>query len=256
MKKRTRVLAAMFMSTLIIGGMVSYKFNLRQNFDIYGVQTLIAGDDEDTKAEVNIKAPDRVRVGDLILIDLSASLGAGFDYKVMPEPPGLRIFDDGRTIVCGTGDKNTEYLFIVSCALDGDSDIQTHIIRIYGASEPGPSPNPGENIVGKVKDWCDSVTSPTQRDDAIRLAQSFASVAVIIEQDSFDDSSALIQATVNSNRDALGDNLSHWTPLLDSLMNELKLMADTGQLTTIKAHSQVWKDVASGLRAYAESISQ
>lgn len=256
MKKRAIILSAILMSLLIVGGILSYKFELGQNSNIRGVQTLISGNDEDTKAEVNIKAPDRVRVGDLIIIDLSESLGAGFDYKVMPKPPGLRIFDDGRTIVCGTGDKNTEYLFIVSCALDGDSDIQTHIIKVYGASKPGPSPNPGENVIGKVKDWCDSVTSPTQRDDAIRLAQSFASVAVIIEQDTFGSAADLIEATATSNRGALGDNLSHWTPLLDSLMKELKLMAEVGKLPDIKAHAQVWKDVASGLRAYAESISQ
>ena len=219
----------------------------------------VCGDENDgtpriDKAEVVIQGPDKVKVGDLIVLDLSDSLGAGFDYQVIPEPPGLQVFNNGRTIVCGTGDENIEYLFMISCALDGDSDIKTHIVRVYGAVV-GPPPSPGQNMVQKVKDWCDDVDSPNKHDDAIALAQSFSSVAIIIEQNTFSDPAELVRATSTSNRDALRDNLEHWTPLLDSLMMELKAMSDAGQLPDIQSHVRIWKDVAQGLREYAANMN-
>lgn len=219
----------------------------------------VYGDEDDgtprqDKAEVNIKAPDKVKVGDMIIIDLSESLGGGFDYEVEPTPPGLRTFDDGKVIVCGTGDKNVTYTFMISCALGGDSDIAVHKVKVTGAKAPGPPADPGENIVEKVKDWASDVDSPTKRDDAIKLAQSFASVAIVIEQDQFSSPAELVQATATSNRDALGENLSHWTPLLDSLMQELKAAAQIGKLQDVKDHARIWKDVAKGLREYATTL--
>ena len=206
------------------------------------------------KAEVNIVGPDRVKIGDLITIDLSASLGAGFDYEVFPKPPGLRTFDDKRVIVCGTGDKNITYTFVISCALDGDSDVAIHRVKVYGAREVGPSPNPGQNIVEKVSEWAADVQSPDKYDDAIKLAQSFSSIAIIIDQDAFDSPLALIEATAISNRDALGDNVQHWAPLLNRLMVELKATAELGLLPDAKSHGRIWKDVAQGLREYADTL--
>lgn len=208
----------------------------------------------EAKAEVVINAPDRIKVGDLIVVDLSDSIGDGFDYEVIPEPPGLKVFDNGKTLVCGTGDENTKYLFIISCALEGDSDIKTHTVTVYGAPQPGPPPNPGENMVEKVTSWCQDVDSPSKRDDALKLAQSFSSVAVIIEQDTFSSASELVKATSTSNRDALNGNLEYWTPLLDALMNELKAMAAAGKLPDVKSHAKVWREVANGLREYAATL--
>lgn len=218
---------------------------------------LYAADDDTldvNKAEVNIKAPNRVKVGDLIIIDLSNSLGGGFDYAVEPMPPGLRTFDNGKIIVCGTGDKNVVYTFMVSCALGDDSDIAVHKVRVYGAEEAGPVPDPGQNVVQKVKDWASEVTSPSKRDDALKLSQSFTSIAAIIEQDTFDDVAELIRATSTSNRDALDENLEHWEPLLNELMKELKAMSSAGQLPDVQSHARVWREVAQGLQDYADTL--
>jgi hypothetical protein len=220
-------------------------------------QTRSTQDDEisrEDKAEVNINAPNKVKVGDLIVIDLSESLGGGFDYEVEPSPPGLRTFDNGKVLVCGTGDKNVTYTFMVSCALNGDSDIAVHKVKVTGATVPEPLSNPGENIQAKVQDWAEDVESPDKRDDAIKLAQSFASVAVIIEQDTFVRTADLVQATATSNRDALNGNLDYWTPFLEALMAELKAAAQLGKLSEVKDHAPIWKDVAAGLREYAKTL--
>lgn len=204
------------------------------------------------EAKVVIKAADRVKIGDLITIDLSESRGSGFDYIVMPKPPEIQIYNDGKTIVCGTGAKNQTYLFTISCALGDDSDIEIHAVTVYGPDDPVP--DAGENMVEKVKEWCDDVESPSKRDDALKLAQSFSSVAVIIDQDSFSSAAELVKATATSNRDALSDNLENWSPLLDSLMSELKAMDQAGKLPDVRSHAVVWKEVAQGLREYAASL--
>jgi hypothetical protein len=209
---------------------------------------------EGDKPEVVIEAPAKVKVGDMIVIDLSGSIGGGFDVIVMPELPSARLFDDGKVIVSGTGYKTQEYLVIVSCALDGASDVKTHVIKVVG-TQPAVPDNPGRDIPSKVLSWCDGVDSPTPRDDALKLAQSFASLATVIENDTFADTREVIAATKTSNRDALGTNLEYWVPLLDGLMGELKAMAAAGMLPDAQAHGPVWRAVSEGLKAYAEQLA-
>ena len=202
-------------------------------------------DQEDQKAEVVIKAPTRVKVGDLIVIDLSESLGAGFDYEVEPMPPGLRTFDNGRIIVCGTGSENVVFNFMVSCALDGDSDIAIHKVTVTVDTSEDKV-----DIVSKVAEWAALVDSPNTREDALKLSQSFSSVAVVIEQGTFKNTKDLVRATAMSNRDALNGNLEHWVPFLDALMLQLRSMS----ISDVKSHAVVWRDVAAGLQEYANSL--
>jgi len=238
------------MSTIVIGiCLAAIIINTNHQDHVYSDGTPREGG-----AEVNIRAPDKVKIGDMIIIDLSESLGGGFDYAVEPIPPALLFFNDDRLIICGTGNKNLTYTFMISCALDDDSDIGVHKIKVTGSQAPGPPPEPGKNIVEKVKDWAGDVDSPDKRDDAIKLAQSFSSVAIVIEQDTFNTPAELVQAASTSNRDALGSNLENWTPFLDSLMQELKAMAKLGELNNVKDHAQIWKEVAQGLREYAETL--
>ena len=206
------------------------------------------------KAEVVIKTEDKVKVGDLILIDLSESIGGGFDYYIEPKPPGLRFFDNGKIIVCGTGDQNVIYKFMISCALNGNSDINVKEIRVVGAAPPGPPPKPGENLIEKIQDWASEVESPTKRDDAIKLAQSFSSMAFVIEQDTFTTLAELLSATKASNKDALNGNLENWRPFTQALNLELKTMADNGLIPELMDHAKVWRDIAKGLETYANTL--
>lgn len=251
----------MCISVLVVLLTVSVvSFARESDIHVTGQTTMqVYGDDDDgtpreDKAEVNIKAPTKVKVGDMIVIDLSESLGGGFDYKVDPTPPGLRTFDDGKIIVCGTGSKNVTYTFMVSCALDGDSDIGVQKIKVTGAAAPGPSPNPGENLVEKVKDWAEDVESPTKKEDALGLARSFSTVAALIDEGTFTTSKELLLGAKASNRDALGENISNWIPFTQELILELKTMSQHGLLSKVIDHAKVWREVAQGLREYANTL--
>jgi hypothetical protein len=61
----------------------------------------------------------------------------------------------------------------------------------------------------------------------------------------------IIDATVKSNREAVGDERETYVPFFTALNNEvLKPLVDT-KLSTAGGHIEVWKDIATGLRAAA-----
>jgi hypothetical protein len=202
---------------------------------------------------VVINAPKVVQVGDMIVVDVSGSNGAGFDWEVIPAPPSVRLFNDGQVMCAATGPKAGKYLFIVSCARDGRSNVKTHVVNVRGNEPPVPD-KPGVNVASKVRGWCEGIESPTQRDDAMKLAQAFASLATVIEGGAFENPAELVIATKAATKGALGANLKHWLPLLDGLMVELKAMAQAGMLQDISAHAPVWKAVAQGLNEYAQQL--
>jgi hypothetical protein len=207
------------------------------------------------KAEVVAEFDAAVKVGDMIAIDLSGSLGGGFDYAVEPTPPNLRTFNNGKIIVCGTGAQNVTYTFMISCALGGDSDVGVFKIKVTGApTEPVAPVDPGNEMTAKARKWAALVDTHSRRDDAIKLAQSFSSVAIIIEQNTFNTPTEVVKATATSNRDALGSQLEQWIPFLDALMNELEAMAELGQLSSVEDHAPVWRAVAMGLREFADTL--
>jgi hypothetical protein len=203
---------------------------------------------------VVINAPDKVEVGDMIVIDVSESKGKGFDLEIIPKPPKVRVFNDGSIICCGTGDKNITYLVIVSCAEGDLSDVETKEIKVVGGNNSNIPDTPGSNLVDKVVEWCEAVDSSTLRDDALKLSQSFRSLAGVIESGAFNSVSELVQATLASNQDALGGSLENWDPFSDALSAELKAMSAAGMLPDVKSHGPVWRAVADGLQKFASEI--
>lgn len=213
----------------------------------------VLGADDPDAPNVVINAPTVVKVGDMIVVDVSESNGAGFDWKVVPEPSDMRIFNDGKVMCAATGPSPVEYLFIVSCALDGKSSVKTHVVKVE-ANIPVVPDQPGNDVAEKVAIWCAGIESPTKRDDAMKLAQSFASLATVIEGGAFDTPAEIVVATKTATRDALGGRLEAWVPLLDGLTIELKAMAQAGMLQDTESHAPVWSAVAEGLNAYAQSL--
>ena len=259
MRNFKSLIAALFLSVaLIVPQTTAFSDSSKGIANDYTPAVVFGDEDDGTpredKPEVVIEAPSKVKVGEMIVVDVSKSQGEGFDMKIIPEPPQIRVFEDGKVVCTATGSKATEYLFIISCALNGQSDVKTHVVKVVGV-EPVVPDQPGKNIPEKVLGWCEGVESPTTRDDAMKLAQSFASIATVIESGAFADPGEIVAATKTSNRDALGDNLQYWVPLLDGMMVELKAMADAGMLPDAQSHAPVWEDVAKGLRTFAAQLT-
>ena len=98
------------------------------------------------------------------------------------------------------------------------------------------------------------VESDTKRDDCLKLAQSFASVAMVMDGGTLTTPGDIVRATVKSNQEALGDKLEAWLPFREGLATELKALAAKNELSDTASHIKVWKIIANSLRDYADTL--
>lgn len=205
---------------------------------------------------VKLNAPTEARVGELVVLDVSASDVESFEFKVIPETKNFIVDTNDKRAVFSS-ETPGEYLFIVAGAKDGKVSVVTHKIIVAGGTV-----TPGTPVIAtldsQVKTWADPVVSATKRDEALKLAQSFTSVASIVEQSvasgqlmSIDD---IVAATVTSNKAALGTSLDAWAPFRTGLSAYLKSRADAGELSDMASHVATWKAIAVALESYAATL--
>lgn len=220
--------------------------------------TVVVADDDDkpaptpdpipsNKATVVIKAPAKVKAGELVVISVETSNATSFSWKVVPETNNFLVIEDGRRAVFSAG-ADGQFMFIVAAAKGDTVDVKTHIVTVVGA----PAPGPASDLNAKVASWCAKVESPSKRDEAVKLAQSFLSVSAVISTGM--SPADIVEATKKANADALGDNINNWLPFLEGLQAELKSQATAGQLADGAAHAKAWRAIGEALKTYAESL--
>jgi hypothetical protein len=213
------------------------------------------------EAVVVITAPKEVKLGKLVVLDVSESTGNKFKWMVVPETEDFLVIDDGRRAVFSSGVPG-EYMFIVACAAGDSVDVKRHIVRILSISPPPPidpidpvsPPNPTRimsELGKKVTSWCVKVQSPTRSAEARQLADGFESVASQIDAGILTSAYEIIQSTTDAHKGALGDRLQVWIPFLRGLQAELEQRADNRTLVSPAQHSVAWKEIAKGLRYFA-----
>ena len=198
------------------------------------------------QAQVVFYAPAEVRIGQLVVIDVSASNASSFDWQVVPETQNFIVIDEGRRAVFSS-ETAGDYLFVVGAAKGETVDVASHRIRVGSGGA-----QPTANIASKVPDWCGKVQSPSKRDEALRLSQSFASVAAIVTPSM--QASDIVAATVKSNRDALGSNIKNWEPFLAQLQVELEARVADGSLSNADSHIKAWREISQALAEYAKTV--
>lgn len=235
---------------------VATMLTTQDNVTIYSGLTQNLDGDE---AEVIIAAPEEVKLGKLVVLDVSQSVGNKFEWMVVPETEDFLVIDEGRRAVFSSGVPG-EFMFIVACAVNDSVDVKRHIVRVIGVTPPPPPPNPPQPPVNpstalskKVGTWCTTIQSPSRSGDAIKLAGAFEAVAAQIDAGTLVQPYDIITSTTEANRAALGEQLQAWIPFLRSLQAELEQRADDGLLVTPTQHSAVWKEIAKGLRYFASS---
>lgn len=203
-------------------------------------------------AQVVIKAPAQAKVGQLVVLNVADSDAASFTWKVEPSTNNFLVIENGKQAVFSS-EVGGDYLFIVGGGgHDGSVDVKTHLIHVIGPDGPvGPDVN---TFAAKVAQWCEPVESPTKRDDALKLSQSFLSVSAIISSGVVTTPADMVEATKKSNQDALGDKVDNWVPFLQQLQAELKAQAEAGKLPDPAAHAAAWKAIGEALRQYAETL--
>lgn len=204
--------------------------------------------DNPEMAKLVVTGPTHVKTGDLVVISVENSRAASFKWVVMPSTDNFLVIDNGKRVVFSSG-VGGEFKFVVACGLGDSCDVAVHTVTVIG--EPA---TPADNLVSKIALWCKQIQSDSKRDECLALAQSFSSVALVMEGGTLTTPSDIVKATFKSNQDALGDSLDAWLPFRKGLSKELTRMAEAKELTDAASHVKVWKAVAVALREYAAQL--
>jgi len=121
---------------------------------------------------------------------------------------------------------------------------------VYLAVEGGPGPAPPRPQIPEAerlaREWL-SVVPEGARKRAGTLATTFRSVAERIEKGELTDPTAIIQASIQANREALGEDRNAWLPWFEKLRTYMNSLAETGKLKTPQEHAKLFKEIANGL---------
>lgn len=199
-------------------------------------------------AELVVEGPTKVKAGDLVVISVEKSRAASFKWIVLPSTDNYLVIDGGKRVVFSSG-VGGEFRFIVACSLGDTCDVAVHTVTVKGEAA-----TPADNLASRIASWCDQIQSESKRDECLALAQSFSSVALVMEGGTLTTPGEIVKATFKSNQDALGDSLEAWTPFRQGLAKELGSMAEKGSLPDTESHIKVWKAIASALREYASTL--
>jgi hypothetical protein len=193
-------------------------------------------------AKIDLTGPTRAKVGELVVIDASASIANQWMWKTDLSAKHVLTIDDGRRLAFSVSQAG-EYTFVLAVAYENTVDLQILKVTVTGGEG---------DIASKVVALCESLPqSETRKAEALKLAASFSTVASLVESGSIETPEAVLTATTQANRDALGSAKDSWAPFFAALQPELAKLASTGKLTDAQSHAPVWKSIAEGLKTYA-----
>ena len=199
-------------------------------------------------AKLVVEGPTKVEVGQLVVISVEKSSASSFKWIVLPSTDNFLVIDEGRR-VCFSSGESGEFRFIVACSLGDTCDVAVHTVTVIGND-----PTKVNGLESKVALWCEDVESDTKREEALLLAQSFASVAMVMDGGTLTTPKEIVQATYRSNREAHGDKMEDWLPFREGLQAELTRLANAGLLPDTASHIRVWREIAAALRTYADTL--
>lgn len=202
---------------------------------------------------IAILAPDKVKPGQLVVLSVDGE-ATSLSWQVIPPTDNFLPIDGGRRAVfCHDG--SGKFIFVLAVAKDGVVEVKMHTILVEGVVPPIPPVNPVNDFSTKVASWCEQVQSPTKRDDALKLSQSFISVAATIASGVIKEPKDILEVTKTATRSALDETgVQNWVPFLEALRMELNAMDTAGKLNSADAHAATWRAIGEALRAYAESL--
>lgn len=233
---------------------------------IYGSATVWGEDVEEVvavdEATIVVKSQKTGVVGELIRFDVSESVAESFKWLLVPESVDFEVYDNGKRAVFSAR-KPGDYMFVVACGYKGTVDVTTHMVTIRPNENDVPPepddwpvivpPTAGAGISKYVTYWCAQEKLPQA--DTKKLAGSFESIAAMISAGVYKTPQEIIEATGAANKEALGDRLEAWIPVLKLLQDKFQKMAQDGELVTPEQHAVTWRAVAEGLNAYASAFN-
>lgn len=189
----------------------------------------------DAKVEL-VDPRDSARVGQLIIIDASPSIGKvtwKSDTKFM-------AVEDGRKIAF-SAEEEGEYQFVIVAENNGSVDVMVYRIVVTA-----PLP-PLTDMQRKVKQLTVNIVKyPNKKADALKLAENFITIADKAVEKKL-TGQEIADQTKEANRQALGADLPKWKALLDGLGKELEARYSSNQLDTAEQHAELWREIGTAL---------
>jgi hypothetical protein len=202
-------------------------------------EAVTVASDEQAEAKLVLVAPSVCRIGELVRFDVSGSTAASFKWILVPDLSDFEVYDAGARAVFSAR-KAGEYRFIVACAKGDSIDVVTHVVKVLAP----PLIPQTDNLTDWIPYWNWDLDLPKAEIEA--LAASFEEVAA--DADDFEDVGDFIKATAKASREALGDRIEVWKPILDKVGANLSEKAETGAMTSPEECREEWLKVAEGLR--------
>lgn len=196
-----------------------------------------------------ILTPDTARVGQLVHIDVSLLGAQSYDWQVIPTTDNFLQFDGGQQVVF-SAEAAGDYRFYLAWAQDGKVKSKTWVIKITSPVPVIPPPPPNA-FSDKVAAWCGPIETADKGLEVIRLAQSFRSVAGVLQTGVITDVNIIIKSTAASNNAALGTSAEAWNPFFVAMKAELLSLQEAGKLNDWSDHVVVWRNIADALDQYA-----
>jgi hypothetical protein len=193
------------------------------------------------QAKVVLDAPTQARVGQLVVLDATKSIGKSITWKT--EQKNFFKVDDGRKALF-TAEESGEYDIVIVAENEGTVDVHVHKIKIV---DPLP---PMTEFQRKVKGWMTDIKHDGRKADAAKLSLSFAETAAAFKEGM--TNAEIVDATKKSNQVALGDNLMKWRPFLDGIKAELNSRSAANQLQSVEDHANMWREISDAIIRVSE----
>jgi hypothetical protein len=197
----------------------------------------------DKDALVVLECPDKVKSGQLVILDASKSEAVSFDWIVEPATPNFLVIDGGKRAVFSA--PGGTFRFYVAGAKGDGIDAEFRTVTV---GDVAPPVDPVVIPESQVAKWVKLVAGDTKA-EVKGLAKSFRSVQAQIAAGVLRDADSIIQATAISNRGTLGDRAAAWKPFFVELEKELNSKRDAGKLKTTDDHKAEWARIAAELEA-------
>jgi len=191
---------------------------------------------ESTTTEVEsaiiLNAPDTCKVGELVVLDASASDVASFKWVVLPDTPNFCVIEDGKRAFFSSPAPG-KYLFFLSAAKGDKVDGVIHEIIVEG----GAAVVVEDAFTKLVRSWL-----PKDYDKKVTaaLARSF--------EESVDaaDIDTLLKTTALTNRAVLGKDMTLYMPFLKSFAAYLE---SSYKDKSLEEHKELWFQIAEILKS-------
>jgi hypothetical protein len=209
-----------------------------------------------TRPSAVIEGPTEVQLGELVVLDASASTGTGFSWEIDPSnpiAPQHAVDTSGKYLYLAVPLNAKRFVVVLGVADNGEVAQLKHVITVGNSPDPIPNPDPDPNpltgLAKQVYDWKIELVPADKLSLCEALATSHEAIASQIAAGALKTPEEVLKATADSNRDAVGaDNRDAFLPFFTKMSLHLNAEQAKGGMVDLEKIRLMWLEIAKGLR--------